>query len=370
MGLDADLVAAVTLHHRRGAGEVCGAHDVTFQLSLAHVLLDGGYDGVATLGEVMGAGDHGLGTVDRLDGELVVVDGEPWRVDAIGRAELMPPDTLTPFVVLTTMESPMRTTVEGLDRDGVMVAIDRLLADVPAHQRSGVIAVRLEGRFSSVLVRSVPAQSPPYRPYVEVCASDEVRWHHENFEGVFVGFCFPDLGTPDIIGGLHLHGLDDRRSTGGHNHELVVDRAQLSVSLTHEVDVTLPDRSMIELLEMPAEYRSIQRELLRRGGRTATQLAVDLEVDLADINQRLAWLADRGFAAESSVESSAESSAGLSAGSGTESSAASSAELGAAASGGALPTGSGEPIWQITMQSRAPRLSPRLEDMLDDLIDE
>lgn len=338
MGIDPDLVAAVTLHHRRGTGEVCGAHDVTFQLSLAHVLLDGGYDGVTTLGEVMGAGDHGLGTVDRLDGELVVVDGEPWRVDATGRAELMPPDTRTPFVVLTTMESPRRTIVEGVDRDGVMAAIDQLLADVPAGQRSGVIAVRLEGRFSSVLVRSVPAQSPPYRPYVEVCASDEVRWHHENFEGVFVGFCFPDLGTPDVIGGLHLHGLDDRRSTGGHNHELMVDRAELSVSLSHEVDVTLPDRSMIELLEMPVEFRSIQRELLRHGGRTVTQLAADLGVDAGEIEQRLVWLADRGFAAESGT--------------------------------GSPGHGSGEPVWRITMQSRAPRLSPRLEGMLDDLIDE
>jgi acetolactate decarboxylase len=328
MGLDAGLAAAVTLRHGPGVAAACSLADATYQLSLANVLLDGGYDGVATLGEVLPAGDHGLGTVDRLDGELVVVDGEPWRVDWTGRATLMPLETRTPFVVLTTMESPRRLRVRGIDRDGVLAAVEQLIDD--AH---GVLAVRLEGRFTRVLVRSVPAQTPPYRPYAEVCATDEVRWELHGFEGVFVGFRFPDLSGGGTIGGLHLHGLDTDRTTGGHNYELIVDDAELSVSSTHDIAIALPERSMLDLLAMPDELRVVQRALLRGGPLTSAQIAAATAIELAEVETRLGWLADRGFAEEWDT--------GLSAG--------------------------GPPRWRILLRARGQKLPPRIERLLADL---
>lgn len=329
MGLDPALAAAITLERRRGLGDACSASDAVFQLTLAHVLLDGGYDAVTTLGEVLPAGDHGLGTFDRLDGEMVVVDGEPWRVDHTGAATLMPPSARTPFVVLTTMTSPSRRRASGIDRDEVATMVDALVDDPAA-----VVAVRLEGRFTRVLVRSVPAQEPPYRPYAEVCATDEVRFEYHDFDGVFVGFRFPDLDGGDTIGGLHLHGLDTARTTGGHNHELVVADAELSVATTHDIALALPDRSMLDLLETPSEIRSIQRLLLRRGPMTARQLADALEVPEPELEQRLSWLADRGF-----VEEMTGGVAGL----------------------------GGEPRWHMTLQRRAERLPARVADLLADL---
>lgn len=296
MGLDPALTAAITQTRRRlsamAGSPNCGADDEIFQLSLAHVLLDGAYDGVVPLSEVLDHGDHGLGTVDRLDGELVVVDGIPWQVDFTGTARILPPHTLCPFVVLTTMQSPMRRRLTDCSRDDVLNHIDAMVGD------PGVIAaVRLEGTFRRVLVRSVPAQSPPYRPYAEVCATDEVRWDLKDFAGVFVGFRFPELGAEGgAIGGLHLHGLDDARSTGGHNYELEVRDAELTVSVTRDFAVGLPDRSMSDLLEMPAEVRATQRLLLRRGASTLDSLSSAMAVPLHEVEARLTWLVDRGFA--------------------------------------------------------------------------
>ena len=72
-----------------------------------------------------------------------------------------------------------------------------------------IVSVRLEGAFTSVLVRSVPPQDPPYRPYAEVCLTDEVRWVHQPFYGVFVGFRFPDLRS--LLPGRLLLGRRGRR---------------------------------------------------------------------------------------------------------------------------------------------------------------
>lgn len=328
MGFDAGLAAAVTLQRRHGPGG-CSAHDAVFQLSLAHVLLDGGYDGVASIGEVLPHGDHGLGTVDRLNGELTVIDREPWRVDVTGTAELLAPDTRIPFIVLTTMEHPIRTRLRDVPNSSVLGEVERLVPDPNA-----VVAVRIEGRFRRVLVRSVPAQTPPYRPIAEVCATDEVRWEHQPFEGVFVGFRFPDISGGETIGGLHLHGLDVGRTTGGHCYELDIDDAELSVASSHDVALTLPDRSMVDLLEMPDELRSVQRVLLRRGALTTAQVAQAIGVDEVEANTRLGWLADRGFAEEWA--------AGL-------------AGLG------------GAPRWRIILRTREAHLPARIGALLADL---
>lgn len=298
MTLDAPLVAAATLRRSYGRDpRGCDTADVTRQLQLAYVLLDGGYDGVATLAEALAGGDHGLGTVDRLDGELVVVDGEPWRVDHTGRAELLPPETRTPFVVVSTMDSPTTVRLRDLDRAAVQAAIEDLADDAGA-----VVSVRLEGTFDRVLVRSVPPQAPPYRPYVQVCQTDEVRWDLRPFEGVFVGFRFPDLSPGATIPGLHLHGLDAARSTGGHNHDLHVRDAVLSVQVCHDVVMQLPERSMMDLLETPHPMRIVQRELLRGGRATAARLAASLGISEAEALTRLEWLADRGYVSEGEPE--------------------------------------------------------------------
>lgn len=328
MGLDPALVAAATLRRVHGTGAACSAEDAVFQLSLAHVLLDGGFDGVATLAEAIGDGDHGLGTFDRLDGELVIVDGDPWQVDWHGHARIMPPETLTPFVCVTTMTSPQRRRITDATRDEVVAAVESMVDDP-----SAVVAVRLEGRFRSVLVRSVPPQEPPYRPYAEVCAEQEVRWEHRPFAGVFVGFRFPEFAAGDAIAGLHLHGLDDARTTGGHNHDLVVEDAELSVGVSREVALALPDRSMIDMLETPREIREVQRLLLRRGASSVRTVAAELGVDEGEVRSRLEWLADRGFAEE-------------------------------------VPAGPGSgtvPTWRTVMHRRIRRASPRVADLLADI---
>lgn len=294
MSLDARLAAAATLRRAYSGGD-CDASDATRQLQLAHVLLDGGYDGVTTLSEALAGGDTGLGTVDRLDGELVVVDGEPWRVDWQGQAEIMPGQTRTPFAVVSNLDNATTARLRDLDRDAVLAAISDL-ADAPDQ----VVTVRLEGVFDHIVVRSVPPQDPPYRPYAEVCATDEVRWEYRSFFGVFVGFVFPDLSPGATIPGLHLHGLDRLRTTGGHNHEMHVRDAKLMVSVSDELVVQLPERTMTDLLETPAPMRTVQRELLRLGAAVPEHLAAALDIPESEVRQRLAWLADRGYVAEES----------------------------------------------------------------------
>ena len=199
------------------------------------------------------------------------------------------------------MHHPRTVRLRNVDRATVAAAVEDLVDDPGA-----VISVRLEGSFTSALVRSVPPQSPPYRPYIEVCASDEVRWLHEPFDGVFVGFRFPDLDPGATIAGLHLHGLNHERTTGGHNHDLVVDDAVLSVSASRDVVMHLPDRAMADLLETPPSVRAVQRVLLRRGPSTIAQISAAVQRELPQVTADVQWLADRGFVSATEDAETAE----------------------------------------------------------------
>lgn len=291
MSVDPKLVAATTLRTAHGmAAHERPEHEVVHQLQLAHVLLDGEYQGVATLAEVLSEGNFGLGTVDHLDGEMVIVDGEPWQIDWHGRAHLLPLSTRTPFAVVASMHPVRRIEIEDAGWEEVATTIEQLIDDP-----SAVVLVRLEGIFTSALMRSVPPQTPPYRPFNEVASHDEVRWTVAPFAGVLVGFRFPDLTPGATIAGLHLHGLDDQRTTGGHVHDFHVDNAVLTLGVSHDVTAHLPTHSKRDLLQTPHDMRVVLQALSPSEPKTTIEVAQAIAETPENTRARLDWLADRGF---------------------------------------------------------------------------
>ncbi len=75
--------------------------------------------------------------------------------------------------------------------------------------------MRLDGTFELVRARSVPRQSPPYRPLAEVAAEQNV-FELADVSGTLVGFCFPDYAQGLEVTGYHFHFIDQDRERGGH----------------------------------------------------------------------------------------------------------------------------------------------------------
>ena len=78
-------------------------HQIT-QVSVNNALAAGHYDGVMPIPELLRHGDFGVGTLDHLDGELVVLDGRPYQVRGDGAVVAVPPDRSTPFAVVTRFD--------------------------------------------------------------------------------------------------------------------------------------------------------------------------------------------------------------------------------------------------------------------------
>jgi acetolactate decarboxylase len=210
---------------------------VLFQASTIGALLDGAFDGDLSFAELAEHGDLGLGTLNRLDGEMIALDGEFFRADVGGGIHPIPPDARTPFAVVTRFEAAIDERIEGeLSHEELLARLDAL---TPADASS--CAIRLDGRFELVRARSVPAQSPPYRPLTEVVADQHV-FELEDVAGTMLGFRFPAYVEGIEVGGYHLHFVSDDRSRGGHVLDSRSNGLRARLDPSNDLHVELPPR--------------------------------------------------------------------------------------------------------------------------------
>jgi acetolactate decarboxylase len=203
------------------------------QIGTYDYLISPNYAGLAPITSASKGTTLGLGTFDHLDGELIMVGGESYRVGTDGTPVIIDGSQTTPF-----LESvKFAPTDSGPVPPGTTCA--NLVAGVNALARSdmGIIAVRVRGTFSDLTFRSVPAQTVPYPPLSQVVAK-QTLFPLGQRRAVLVGFrTGPDLagtGAP----GLHLHGLTADRKAGGHVISCVAGGdVQLSVQRTAGVRI-------------------------------------------------------------------------------------------------------------------------------------
>jgi acetolactate decarboxylase len=184
--------------------------DIT-QVSVINALMLGRYDGVMPIAEMLRSGDFGVGTLDHLDGELIVLDGRAYQVRGDGAIAEVGPDRSTPFAVVTRFDPDGEFPCPKVDHleelDG---RLDQLLP-----QKNNFVAVRVDGRFASITLRSVHRQEPPYRPLAEV-AKTQSMWTRADVKGTLVGIRSPRWAQGISVPGYHWHFLSDDRKIGGH----------------------------------------------------------------------------------------------------------------------------------------------------------
>ena len=169
------------------------------------------YDGLAPLSAILPGQTLGLGTFDHLDGELIIIGGEAYRVSTDGTPQRIDGSRTTPFAE-TIRFAPERSgpVPPGMPCSGLLAVVNALVGS-----DTGMVAVRVRGTFTDLVTRSVAAQPEPYPPLATAVAGQTV-FPLGARAAVLVGFrTGSDLagtGAP----GLHLHGLTKDRAAGGH----------------------------------------------------------------------------------------------------------------------------------------------------------
>ena len=229
--IDDRLIGALHLRVLTRAGL---AHDPVREHQLVQAgtidaLLRGNYDSEIALADFMQLGDLGVGTVQQLDGELMILDGQAWVAGHDTVLREVSPATRTPFAVVCKF-APSVT--REIDRPLAWKELTALIDELVAPDAT-VIAVRVDGEFDDIGLRSVARQTPPYPPLVET-------WHVPQARGTLLGFRFPDATAGLEVPGYHLHFLSDDRRTGGHVLSLALRNGRVAVDHCDDLHVALP----------------------------------------------------------------------------------------------------------------------------------
>lgn len=207
-----------------------------YQVSTMTALLDGVYDGDFSLGEIHEHGDFGIGTFNKLDGELIGFDGEFYRLRSDGTATPVKEKDKSPFCSITFFETEIthrvnrQLTLEELEQE-----LDKLLPS-----KNVFYAIRMDGVFKKVQTRTVEVQEKPYVPMIEAVKTQPI-FDFENIEGTIAGFRTPQYAHGIAVAGYHLHFIDKNRSTGGHVFDYIVENATIRISKKQYLNLRLPE---------------------------------------------------------------------------------------------------------------------------------
>ena len=199
------------------------------QVSVLNDLMIGRYGGVMPIPELLRCGDFGLGTLDHLDGELIVLDGRAYQVRGDGVVVEVGSDRSTPFAIVTPFEPDGEF---PCPRAGNLSDLDARLDDA-LGQKNNIVAVRVDARFASVTLRSVHRQEPPYRPLGDVVKGQSV-WTRGKVSGTLVGIRSPAWVAGPNVPGYHWHFLSDDRTVGGHVLECRVREGRVQYQVCRE----------------------------------------------------------------------------------------------------------------------------------------
>ena len=98
---------------------------------------------------------------------------------------------------------------------GSLTALDAYL-DEALRWPNNFLAVRVDGRFAAISLRSVHRQEKPYKPLGEVAAKSQSVWNHEDVTGTLVGIRSPTWVQGINVPGYHWQFISLDRKVGGH----------------------------------------------------------------------------------------------------------------------------------------------------------
>ncbi len=232
-----------------------GADDALFQTSTINALMMGDFYGSMSLKELKSHGDFGLGTLDRLDGELVGLDGEFYQVKSDGNVYPVNDTATTPFAEVAFFKAEDNISLNGTYN---LTQIESYL-DSKRPTRNIFYAIRIDGIFEYVKTRVPEAQREPYPRLTEALGTQKI-FQFNNTTGTVIGFWWPSYAEGINVPGYHLHFITGNRSAGGHLLDIRLHRATVAIDELTELDMALPNDKAFYQADLSEDQQAAVRK--------------------------------------------------------------------------------------------------------------
>jgi len=233
--------------------------NAVFQYSTLSALLEGVYDGELTIGELKKHGNYGIGTFNALDGEMVLYEGECYKVTSDSKVVKVGDTEKTPFAAVCNFEPD--TTIK-ISRPINLKDIKHYIDSVMPSGNL-LFAYKISGSFDSIVIRSVPKQQKPYVRLIEAYKAQGIfTFTHQ--EGILFGYKFPKYLKDVNMDDYHLHFLAADKSKGGHLMNCRILNGEVAVAYVRNFQLQFPDNNYFKT----TSFTNSKSELLKiEGGR-------------------------------------------------------------------------------------------------------
>ena len=134
------------------------------QFSTVDAIIAGLYDGHLTFNNILRYGDFGVGTLDKLDGEIIILDKQIYQVKADGKIYKPSLHKTTPFVTVVKFHPKIHLKLDpGTDFPHFQEVLDNF-----ASNQNIFYAIKVNGSFTNMKTRSLAGQKNPYPPMIKI----------------------------------------------------------------------------------------------------------------------------------------------------------------------------------------------------------
>ncbi|TZF85846.1 acetolactate decarboxylase (plasmid) [Pedobacter sp. BS3] len=217
----------------------------------AGAFIGGLYDAYYPYSKLKLHGDFGLGAPDKLDGELLLLNGHIYQTQSSGKTFEIPDTGFTPFAVVNFFHADkvFKATLP-LSKDKLCAYLDSVLPN-----QNGIYAIHIKGTFGQIKTRAFPpVMQKPYKPLAAMLNLQHFFSFHD-VRGELVGYRIPDYMEGPNISGYHFHFLSADKQSGGHIVDLQTGAVTIEVDVLDSFTVDIPQTSDFEHFDFTKDRR-------------------------------------------------------------------------------------------------------------------
>lgn len=209
------------------------------QFAVIKTLLDGNYISNISYAEIRKNGNFGLGTFNKLHGEMVALNGKFYQATVDGKVTIVADSLFAPFAVVHNFVADKKINIEK-----EIGSFDELKSFLDPYviNRKDIYAFKIHAKFDSLKVRSVPQQEEPFPTLADVVKNQTI-FELKNIEGTLVGYWFPDYLKDVNASGFHMHFISDDKKHAGHLLKCSFKSAEAEQDELTKLNLIIPQNS-------------------------------------------------------------------------------------------------------------------------------
>ncbi|MDL2144335.1 acetolactate decarboxylase [Flavobacterium tructae] len=214
-----------------------------FHYSVMDAMRNGVYTGELSIGELAKKGNFGIGTYNYLDGEMIVLDGIFYRVDASGVIGVATNSLKIPFGSVVFFKADMQ--FELTDTKDIEELQNEVIKRLPSVNKP--YAVRIECEFENITVGGARRLDENETTGLAELMKTRPLYTRKHISGTMVGFYNPPYFSAIDLSPFHFHFISRDRKYGGHLISGKLKTATIKVSIDEKpgYEVILPQQNKV-----------------------------------------------------------------------------------------------------------------------------